>query len=583
MNIRSRKIRPILAAFISLTMGPGISYAQVKSNPPIELRKPPMMAQTARISMEAAKEKVIGELFHGDIGKRAMFANPRQVSRGATIKGWRSPDTLQVAHDGWFFFVDDQPGANWEHAAHYVVVNSETGALQRVPVKTPPADLHLLQALNPAAEHQMQIIQRNRTSLKEVPSLSRFVIPARAKYAVLLSGGWDASHNYSRYWNDLSFIYSTLKRKYGYTDDEIIVLFANGTHLPNGDLDGDGKDDIKYAATKANLSLVFDTVAKYLREDGKFFFYSTNHGGQGSGPQDAVLYLWGDWITDADFATLSKKIVAKESIYVMEQCFSGGMMDNLLAAASHPCTKPSLCAMTAANSSEPSWAADSEGDYDEYVYHWVSAINGRTPSGTPVNADTNGDGIVSMSEAHAYALSHDNQNEHPQIGTCVVRGCDTDLRAEVGFKDDCVSFNPATTSVANIGGTWKIVDGTHYMFDFGSNKANADQALAIIKHYKMTQSCFVGRPHPPFSYLLVQGAAPSGPAPNEDCLSFNPATTTVSNASGTWRIVDGNHSLFDFGTSKANADQAMEVIHKHGFTYSCFVGRPNPHFQYLRK
>src|SRR6185503_5497051 len=105
-------------------------------------------------------------------------------------------------------------------------------------------------------------------------------------------------------------------------------------------------------------------------------------------------------------------------------------------------------------------------------------------------------------------------------------------------REDCVSFNPQTTTDQQISGSWKIVDGNHWVFDFGSNEAEARQALAIIQHYGMNQSCFVGRPDPSFQYLLVSGAAPTGPAPGEDCVTFNPATISVVQIDGRWKIVD---------------------------------------------
>lgn len=57
--------------------------------------------------------------------------------------------------------------------------------------------------------------------------------------------------------------------------------------------------------------------------------------------------------------------------------------------------------------------------YDEYVYHWTSAIFGQTPTGAVVNADSNGDGTVSVKEAHNYAVAHDSLSKHPQIGSCI--------------------------------------------------------------------------------------------------------------------------------------------------------------------
>jgi len=84
-------------------------------------------------------------------------------------------------------------------------------------------------------------------------------------------------------------------------------------------------------------------------------------------------------------------------------------------------------------------------------------------------------------------------------------------------------------------------------------------------------------------YLLVSGNAPVGSMRGEDCVAFNPNTTTVQSTNGRWKIVDGSHLLFDFGVRKSEAMMALEIIKRYEFTHSCFVGRPNPTFIYLRK
>jgi len=150
-------------------------------------------------------------------------------------------------------------------------------------------------------------------------------------------------------------------------------------------------------------------------------------------------------------------------------------------------------------------------------------------------------------------------------------------------QEDCLSFNPATTTVRNINGRWTIVDGNHLMFSFGDRKLEALKALKVIKYYRMNQSCFVGRPDPRFRYLLVNGKAPQGSMPGEDCVSFNPNTIEVRNIDGRWKIVDGNHWRFDFDNKEEEARKAFAIIRKYGFTRSCFVGRPDPSFNYLRK
>ena len=127
------------------------------------------------------------------------------------------------------------------------------------------------------------------------------------------------------------------------------------------------------------------------------------------------------------------------------------------------------------------------------------------------------------------------------------------------------------------------MEGSHWMFDFGSKKAEANKAYNIIKHYGMNQSCFVGRPDPSFQYLLVSGKAPEGGFPGEDCVSFNPETIEVKKINGHWKIVDGSHWMFDFGDKKEEAELAYCIIKKYGFNRTCFVGRPDPSFKYLRK
>jgi hypothetical protein len=67
--------------------------------------------------------------------------------------------------------------------------------------------------------------------------------------------------------------------------------------------------------------------------------------------------------------------------------------------------------------------------------------------------------------------------------------------------EDCIAFNPATIEVKYVSGRWKIVDGSHWMFDFDQNEAEARAAFDIIKKYGFTRSCFVGRPKADFKYL----------------------------------------------------------------------------------
>lgn len=380
------------------------------------------------IALEKAKELMIKTVYNDQLGARALYASPVFKKAGVTIASWRNPNLLKVNKDSWFFFVDEQPGANWEHKASYVLVDKFSGAVEKIEAMSPPEEVLDLKPLNMLAETEHNMLKLNtKIIFSRELVIDHITFLKKQRCAVLLSGGMNNSYNHGRYWNDLQFIYKALKEKYGYSDNEIVVLYANGTHSPNGDFDGNGTNDIDYAATKANLTTVMNNIASSIAADGKFFFYSTNHGGDDAGAYNSNLVLWNDSIKDSDFATLTKNIKCGQAVYAMEQCFSGGMMDNLLNAQTYPCGQPKVCIMTAAREDEPSWSCDTEGPYDEYIYHWTSAVFGKNPSGGIVNADSNGDGKISMKEAHDYAVAHDSRSEHPQIGSCISGASDVTL------------------------------------------------------------------------------------------------------------------------------------------------------------
>jgi|GEM_PF-1652509 len=150
-------------------------------------------------------------------------------------------------------------------------------------------------------------------------------------------------------------------------------------------------------------------------------------------------------------------------------------------------------------------------------------------------------------------------------------------------EEDCISFNPANISVIESGGSYKLAEGGMWLADFGGNEAEADKALQIIQHYSMDAQCFVGRPDASLTYWTVGGGAPEGAFPGEDCVSFNPETIEAKYVSGRWKVVDGDHWLFDFDQNENEARLTVEIIRFYGFDKSCFVGRPGPSFTYMRK
>jgi hypothetical protein len=188
-----------------------------------------------------------------------------------------------------------------------------------------------------------------------------------------------------------------------------------------------------------------------------------------------------------------------------------------------------------------------------------------------------GDRLIRAGYAQAEPVKPPYTQINPSAGVAVPKPLSPVI------KEDCIAFNWQTTTRQNVNGRWKIVDGNHWLFDFGDNAGEAAQALSIIRHYQLNSSCFVGRPDPSLSYLLSNGQSPSGAMSGEACVGFNPNNTNVVKVNGRWKVVDANHWLFDFGGNEGEARQALAIIKQHHFSQSCFVGRPDPSFTYMRR
>ena len=154
------------------------------------------------------------------------------------------------------------------------------------------------------------------------------------------------------------------------------------------------------------------------------------------------------------------------------------------------------------------------------------------------------------------------------------------------YPEDCLSFNPKNVTAKKIAGSWKVVDGNHWMLDFGSKQKDAKKAVKIIKFYGMNRICFVGRPAPGgkqlMMYFKINDKAPVGSFLGEDAVPFSNFNVSAQFVTNRWKVVDGSHWILDFGISEANARKAVWLIKKYGFNDICFVGRPNPPMMYFR-
>ena len=252
--------------------------------------------------------------------------------------------------------------------------------------------------------------------------LAQSIEPARL-YAVIVNGGRNKLTNHERYWNDCAFLYRTLRHTYHIPQRNVTVLMSDGGAKEDDmiradgwgfrssptDLDGDGQPDVDNPAKREILVSVLYDLSKKLTTDDHLFLFIVDHGGSTDHQSDSFIWLWNDEkMEDYALALLLRLFNVASMNILMGQCYSGGFMEEL--------AREGRVMSTSCCGNEQSWASPNH-KYDEFVYHWICAINGADETGHPINADADNNGDVSMAEAFEYARSHDRANETPQYAS----------------------------------------------------------------------------------------------------------------------------------------------------------------------
>lgn len=311
--------------------------------------------------------------------------------------------------EGKLLFEDLLPGANWGHPATFKLLNKKGTVLVERTTTIPPAvDLSELPVESGVRPSTWTTINFDLNPLKgkyKVGNPERF-------HALLINGRADRRH-----WNDFSFLFRVLTQIYGYNKDNIIV--ADGTFLERSpDLDGDGLADISYHSRFKDLEKTMDLMKQRLTENDQLLLVVNDHGSVLKGESTIILY--DREIRVSEFAKYLEAIPAKKVLSIYEQCFSGSFV--------RPSTGPLRVAMAASTEREYSWATHNS-QFNEFLYHVITAFARQTHQGVRVQSDFDQDGRISAQEAYAYAVAHDERRESPLLEA----GINTGMSNQMGF------------------------------------------------------------------------------------------------------------------------------------------------------
>lgn len=307
--------------------------------------------------------------------------------------GWA---TIPGEKNCWLVFVDEMPNGGWEHPCKYIYVKKKRDPMctvishEVVDAVRPPTDVILKPISKPnryGAKAKMKPIVPKMQA--NSPNLA-----AGHTYAVILNGGMSQISNKERYWNDCSFVYKALRNVHGVPEQNIKVVMSDGTNSgadmnsEDGtyvssplDLDGDGQPDIEYAATKSNLlGSVLGSMAQKLTEDDHLLLFVTGHGGYDKTKKSSYIHMWnGEKLYPDELDACLNQVNAGFISIVMGQCNSGGFIE--------PLKRNNRIIITACKEDEYSFGSPNI-PFDEFLYHWTSAISGRDAYGNNVEALT---------------------------------------------------------------------------------------------------------------------------------------------------------------------------------------------------
>jgi hypothetical protein len=287
---------------------------------------------------------------------------------------------------------------------------------------------------------------------------------AQEKYAVLITGDYAADNIPLKsqwnngestpmlcFWLDTYLLWEMLIYKKGYSDQNVFVLFADGN-----DYDDDWMHYTRYdpyhthqvekvtdsAATRSNVIATLEGLANgtngfpQVTEDDFLFVFTFDHGEIDTATGNVNLCLLNnEKIWDYEFAELIDNINAHKKAFWMQQCHSGGFVDDLESTNTyiHTACEPQQVAMPA----DDYWDDEMEefifGDdtivceHGEYNFHTYSPVNGESPffkdhyGELPdtiepyTDADLNIDNYISFSEAFIWEDEHESWNDPHNI------------------------------------------------------------------------------------------------------------------------------------------------------------------------
>ena len=372
------------------------------------------VAANAQISRTNADYLVLNTIVNDST--KAVYCLDDGVGSGALILTADGQELKNPYDSAYVYFVDDIPAANWAHSCRYCFVNVANGTYT---IEN--------QRFYPVNHDSFMRIGATSNGSRLIWPFTNYIIPQKAAsnsklYAVLI-GGDPGTQAPIKTWYNLSCVYTALVNKYGYKEKQNYAdrgnLFViapsevenavkasceqNGyyshdlNHNNNDEYENDFIDSITFPYSKNSIQRLFCdlTTQQYpednmpvLTEDDQLFVFLCGHGSGQNGNSWFVLNKNNDNIYDYELANYVRNIRCSQITFLIDCCYSGGFIDDLLNDTEALCKNRVVYTATDSNhSSYVEWhiTRDNRGldnpwqRVDEFVYYWFASLTGYYP------------------------------------------------------------------------------------------------------------------------------------------------------------------------------------------------------------
>ena len=214
----------------------------------------------------------------------------------------------------------------------------------------------------------------------------------------------DATDPQSRYWEPIA-------RVFGEWEANTLRYQANRVQNNTG------------SSTAENVSQALEARLSSLKSGDSLLLIYSGHGSFETPRSRNALRLWGNTAySAADLSSqLAKAPAGSQVRYVLPQCFSGAFVRSVFTQPDNPgadTLMPGHCGFVSVPDNRESEgctpAVDAE-DYRDYASYFFAALDGKNRVGEALTTepDLDGDGKVSLLEAHYYAFTEAQSTDVP--------------------------------------------------------------------------------------------------------------------------------------------------------------------------